>query len=259
MNILSIALLISGGYGIKYIFDQKRDIEEARLRQQELLASEQKKVKEITDNITKQNSENKKKTKKTTKNNNKTNIHKDFSKLKATNSDTVGWLAVPGTEINLPIVKGEDNSYYLTHDFDKKYNSMGWVFADSKNTFPNLSTNTIIYGHTYRRTTSYSTLKDVLKDSWLNDKSKQKITFDTESSRLIFQVFSVYTLKATNDYLYISFGSHEAHQKYLDKSLKRSIKNFGVIPTINDRILTLSTCYLDANHRLVVQAKLIDS
>lgn len=136
---------------------------------------------------------------------------------------------------------------------------MGWVFADSKNTFPNLSTNTIIYGHTYRRTTSYSTLKDVLKDSWLNDKSKQKITFDTESSRLTFQVFSVYTLKATNDYLYISFGSHKAHQKYLDKSLKRSIKDFGVTPTINDRILTLSTCYLDANHRLVVQAKLIDS
>lgn len=189
----------------------------------------------------------------------KTNIHRDFSKLKNENSDTIAWLYVPGTKINMPIVQSNDNTYYLTHGFDKEYNSLGWVFADHKNLFPDLSTNTIIYGHTYKRNTSYSTLKDVLNDDWLKDKAKQTITFDTTKERLSFQVFSVYTIEKTNDYLHISFDAKDKYQEYLNKSLKRSIKNFGVTVNTNDKIITLSTCYIDANHRLVVQAKLIDS
>lgn len=159
----------------------------------------------------------------------------------------------------MPIVKGEDNSYYLTHDFDKTSNSMGWAFADYQNTFPDLSTNTIMYGHTYRQTTIFSKLKNVLKDSWLNDENKQKITLDTEKERLIFQVFSVYTIEETNDYLHINFSSKEKYQSYLNKSLKRSIKDFKIKPSTDDKILTLSTCYTDDSQRLVVQAKLIGS
>ena len=57
LNLLGVMLLIGGGYGIKYIYDQKKDIEEAKLRQQELLASQQKKAKEITDSINNQKQE----------------------------------------------------------------------------------------------------------------------------------------------------------------------------------------------------------
>ena len=156
----------------------------------------------------------------------------------------------------MPIVKTKDNEYYLSHDFDRKKNQMGWVFADSNATFPELSTNTIMYGHTYRRTTMFSNLKNVLEDKLLNKEKKHKITFDTEKERLIFKVFSVYTIKATNDYLYTSFNSKEDYQKYLDQELKRSIKDFKEEVTTNDKILTLSTCYISDKERLVVHAKL---
>ena len=145
------------------------------IRQQELLVSSQEKAKQITENIKKEDEANK----------NKKNIHRDFTKLKNRNSDTVAWLYVPGTDINMPIVKSDDNVYYLSHDFDKKSNIMGWAFADYKNTFPTLSTNTIIYGHTYRMTTIFSKLKNVLKDDWLKDENKQRITLDTERERLV--------------------------------------------------------------------------
>lgn len=248
-TMFAIALLLSGGYGVKFIFDQKQDIEDSRIRQQELLNSSQQKARQITENIQKENKINQ----------DKTNIHRDFSKLKETNSDTVAWLYVPGTDIDMPIVKGENNTYYLTHDFDKKSNAMGWAFADSQNTFPNLSTNTIMYGHTYRMTTIFSKLKNVLEKKWLNDENMQRITLDTEKERLIFKVFSVYTTEKTNDYLQIDFSSKEKYQEYLNTSLKRSIKDFKTIPTTSNRIITLSTCYQDSNHRLIVQAKLIGS
>lgn len=248
-TVIAIALLLSGGYGVKYIFDQKQDVEDSRIRQEELLASQQQKAKQITESIKKEESEKQ----------SRTNVHRDFDKLKKENDDVVAWIYVPGTDIDMPIVKAEDNTYYLTHDFDKKTNSMGWAFADYQNTFPTLSTNTILYGHTYRQTTIFSKLKNVLEKKWLEDGSKHIITFDTEKDRLLFKVFSVYTMDQTTDYLQISFSSKDKYKEYLDTSLKRSIKDFKITPTVNNKILTLSTCYNDSNQRLIVQAKLIGS
>lgn len=248
-TVFAILLLLSGGYGVRSILQQKQDVEDAITRQEELLASQQQKAKQITESIKKENKENSE----------KTNIHRNFNKLKEENKDVVAWLYVPGTDIDMPIVQTKDNSYYLTHDFDKKTNSMGWAFADYQNTFPKLSTNTIIYGHTYKQTTIFSKLKNVLEKKWLDDENNQRITLDTEQERLIFKVFSVYTIGETSDYLQIDFSSKDKYKEYLNTSLKRSIKDFKTNINTNNRIITLSTCYNDSNSRLIVQAKLIGS
>ena len=54
----------------------------------------------------------------------------DFEKLKQKNPDTIAWIKVNGTDIDFPVVKGIDNSYYLTHNFNKEKNKAGWIFAD---------------------------------------------------------------------------------------------------------------------------------
>lgn len=238
IDILAILLLVGGGYGIKYVYDQRQDEKEAEELTNKLKTEQQEK------------SANKDSWA------NRSNKYRDFNELKEKNPDTVAWLMVPGTTIDMPIVQTKDNEYYLTHDFDRKKNQMGWVFADSNATFPELSTNTIMYGHTYKRTTMFSNLKNVLEDEWLNNPKKQLITFDTEKERLIFKVFSVYTIKATNDYLFTSFSSKDQYEKYLKQELKRSIKDFKVNVTTNDKIMTLSTCYISDKERLVVHAKL---
>lgn len=245
VNLLAIALLVTGGYGIKYVLDQQRDIKEAEEQRQELLLSQQKKAKELKEQLLAEK--------------NKKNSYRDFDSLKKKNPDTVAWIIVPGADVDMPIVKADDNKYYLTHNYEREYNSMGWAFADSKNTFPNLSDNTIMYGHTYKSTAIFSKLKNVLEKDWLNDVAKQIITFDTEKERLTFKVFSIYTTEATNDYLKLNFKTKDDFKKYLDRETKRSIKYFKVRTNSNDKIITLSTCYIDANHRLVIHAKLIGS
>ena len=77
-------------------------------------------------------------------------LYSEYEKLKQKNNDTVAWIQVNNTNINYPIVQGDDNSYYLTHDFDKNSSSDGWPFADKSNEFSELSTNTIIYGNNYK-------------------------------------------------------------------------------------------------------------
>lgn len=236
IDILAILLLVGGGYGIKYIFDQKEDEEESK----QLVERIKQENKIETDTWT-----------------NRSNKYRNFDVLKKKNPDTVAWIVVPGTTIDMPIVQTKDNDYYLSHDYDRKKNQMGWVFADYNATFPNLSTNTILYGHTYKRTTMFSNLKNVLEDKWLNKEKKHYITFDTEKERLKFKVFSVYTIKATNDYLYTSFSSESDYKDYLKRELKRSIRDFKMDVTTNDKILTLSTCYISDKERLVVHAKLV--
>ena len=57
----------------------------------------------------------------------------EYEKLLNINSDTIGWIKVPGTNINYPVVQAKDNSFYLNHSFDKSYNKSGWIFADYMN------------------------------------------------------------------------------------------------------------------------------
>ena len=57
----------------------------------------------------------------------------DFKTLKKTNPDMVGFLKVNGTDIETIVVQGKDNSFYLSHNFEKKYNSAGWIYADYRN------------------------------------------------------------------------------------------------------------------------------
>ena len=61
----------------------------------------------------------------------------NFNELKNINNDVKGWIKVNGTNINYPFVQANNNKYYLTHSFDKSYNSAGWLFLDYRNNINN--------------------------------------------------------------------------------------------------------------------------
>ena len=89
--------------------------------------------------------------------NNKFNI--DFESLKKKNSDTVAYIKVNNTKIDYVVVKGKDNDYYLHHNFNKKWNVAGWVFADYHNKFDESDKNIVIYGHNMKNGSMFGTEK----------------------------------------------------------------------------------------------------
>ena len=188
--------------------------------------------------------------------------YKQYSKiyddLLEINSDTVGWLSVNNTKVNYPVVQAADNEYYLNHSYDKKYNMLGWVYADHRNDFDNLDKNTIIYGHgMINGGLMFTTLTNVLNKSWYQNSNNLIIKFSIKNVEYEWKIFSIYTIAKTNDYLYTNFDTDDKYLEFLNMIKDRSIYNFEVPVDANDNIVTLSTCYRNENNRLVIHAKKI--
>ena len=182
----------------------------------------------------------------------------NFDTLLSINSDTVGWLKVDNTNINYPVVKSTNNSYYLNHSIDKSKNKNGWIFMDYRNNAKDFDVNTIIYGHNMRTETMFSTLKNVKEESWYSNTSNLTIRFSTPNMHTLWQIFSIYTIDKETFYLTTNFYDDASLQSFFNTITERSIKDFGVKLTTSDKILTLSTCDQNSSaKRLVVHAKLI--
>ena len=180
----------------------------------------------------------------------------NFNELKNINNDVKGWIKVNGTNINYPFVQSSNNKYYLTHSFDNSYNSAGWLFLDYRNTINNNNKNTIIYAHGRNDKTMFGSLRTVLTKNWLSNTNNYIIKISTEKENSLWQIFSVYHIPTTSDYLQTNFDSDSEYQEFLDMIKDRSSYNFNTSVNSNDNILTLSTCYSNSD-KMVVHAKLI--
>ena len=179
----------------------------------------------------------------------------DFNKLLKENPKTVGFIKVSGTKINYPFVQYSDNNYYLNHSFYNKYNGAGWLFLDYRN---NIDTdqNSIIYAHGRADGTMFGSLKNTLSSKWQDNDKNHVVKVSTPSNNYVYEVFSIYHIKTTDDYLQINFNSDNSYNKFLNNIKNRSAYNFNTKISSGNRILTLSTCYND-DEKMVLHAKLI--
>ena len=179
----------------------------------------------------------------------------DFNKLKEQNNETIAWLKVNNTNIEYPVVKGTNNSFYLNHSFDKSNNSAGWIFADYRNKFDNRDKNIVIYGHNMRDKSMFGSLKNILNSEWYENDENTNITLYTENEKSIYKVFSIYKIESEDYYIKTEFNNDNEFEKFIETLKKRSIKNFNIDISKENSILTLSTCANNNKYRVVLHAK----
>lgn len=185
------------------------------------------------------------------------NFKVSFKELLERNSDTVAWIKINDTNINYPIVQSTNNDYYLTHNFDKKTNGAGWIFADYNNNFENLDQNTIVYGHNRINGTMFSELKNLLNTSFYNDESHKYFNFITPNRNYTAQIFSVYKQDKNSIELKNNFSSDEEFTSITNDWINKSNYKFNVVLSPNDKIITLYTCDNTGSFRILVHAKLL--
>ena len=177
----------------------------------------------------------------------------DFAELKRINSDVIGWIQIPGTKINYPIVQGDDNEYYLTHTVNGEENSGGAIFMDAAIEDRFEDKNAIIYGHNLKSGAMFSRLNRYARKSFWD--ANRYIYITTPFGMSTYQVFSAYQTTADADIYYYGFAEDQYFQEYLDRIVSYSIFNAGVSVNKEDTIITLSTCANDTTQRFIVHAK----
>ena len=179
----------------------------------------------------------------------------DFDGLKSVNSDVIGWIYVPDTEINYPIVHTSDNDYYLDHLVDRTQNPAGAIFLDTRNPSDFSDLHSIIYGHHMKNGSMFAALKGYKKQDFFDGhKTGYLITQDAAYS---IDFFAGHVANVEENAWQLDFDDAADFDNWI-KSLKEiSTFKSDIEPQYGDRIFTLSTCsYEFDDARFVLSGKL---
>lgn len=177
---------------------------------------------------------------------NNSEIKINFNKLKEKNSDVVGWIVVDDTQINYPIVQGDDNSYYLNHAYNKDYNMTGSIFIDYKASADFSDFNTFIYGHNTMDGTMFG---ELYKYKDYNFFLEHKLFYlYTPNTNYRAKIFSVYVDDATSESYKQNFEEVSEYIDYIKLIKEKSIYDSGYEFNYDkDKIITLYSCTSNTN------------
>lgn len=188
----------------------------------------------------------------------------DFAKLKAINSDIIGWLNVDGTDIDYPVLRPEtkDNAYYLDHTYKCEYSSAGAIYAEKKNSPEFLDPVTVLYGHNWTSNGYFRPLYK-FKDADFFEKNKY-MYITTPEKKLKYEIYAAYEYDDRHILNTFDFTQKSVLESYLQTTLNPNslLKNVreGVTLDADSKILTLSTCMTGKdNSRYLVQGVLVDT
>lgn len=183
----------------------------------------------------------------------------DFGALEQVNGDVAGWLYCEDTPINYPVVKGEDNSYYLKHSYDGKQVKSGSIFVDAACGEGFSDANTVIYGHYIKDGSMFACLKKWGDQSFYEE--HPRIWLLTPEADYEIVLFAGYVTRADSQVYTIFSAPCPELEEYLQTARENSqfqadVEISGEEP--NAKYVVLSTCaYSFQNARYVLHGKLV--
>ena len=173
------------------------------------------------------------------------------------NIDYRGWIKIDNTNINYPILQGQDNEEYLYKDINNEYIVSGSIFMNYLNNGFD-DQNTVLFGHNMKNGTMFANLKKYKEEDFFYNNNDIEIEL-SNGQYLKYKVFSVYITDINNNYTKTSFEDKDEYKEFLERIKNKSIYKSDISVNENDKIITLSTCsYEFDDARLVVTGKLID-
>ncbi len=186
-------------------------------------------------------------------------IQSSFIDMLNQNPDTIGYISIPNTLVQYPVVQTVDNDYYMGKDFYRNSSDSGAIFMDFRNNIRDIESpnNFILYGHHMKDDSMFATLTYYYSNQFFQ--SNPVIEFNTIYGNYKWEVFSAYATDVDFYYIETYFETPADYEAFLLECKDKSKHKNDVMPTSDDTILTLSTCFYNGEgERFVVQARLID-
>lgn len=179
----------------------------------------------------------------------------DIAALQDVNPDVIGWIRIPDSNIDYPLVRGTDNDYYLKHTWDGIKNSVGSIFMEHRNSAEFTDYNTILYGHNMNDGSMFANIRRY-NTQWYWERHPY-VYIATEDGVFRYEVFSSYESSIEGPAYGLSFHQEKTKANFLISALEKTVADLGIRPAMTDRILTLSTCSgMGYSNRWVLHARL---
>lgn len=171
----------------------------------------------------------------------KAEILRDLSELFTQNGDCIGWLCIPDTAINYPVMHTPENPQkYLRRNFYGEYSQSGVPFLDYRCDLE--SDNLILYGHNMKNGTMFSELRCYTEQSFYYE--HPTIELQTAGGAEKYTVFAVAAVQKTDAwYSFILAADSADFREQIEMVMQKSLYDTGIIPVFGQQIITLSTCY----------------
>ncbi len=186
---------------------------------------------------------------------------KCYTQLHDKNTDMVGWINIPDTDLSYPVMQQDNNSYYLNHNFDKAKQSGGLPILDYQCDISKPSTNLIVYGHNMRNGSIFNTLLKYKKEEFY--KEHKTVILDSVYEHRTYTIISVFNTKvgSSKEFKYHEFIDTDIPDEfnaYISTVKGLSLYEIPETALYGDSLITLSTCsYGTSNERMVIVAKRI--
>ena len=176
-----------------------------------------------------------------------------FDDLLARNSDLVGWLTVDAVyRINFAVVQS-DNDFYMTHDFTRAENREGTAFLDETNVLWPRDDHLIIYAHNMKSGSMFGELNKLSDESIL--RRNPFVSFNTLYENGDYIPFAVINCDVSDpssenyfNFYVRNFRTTDVFERFLQRARTLSVLDLSQVDVRpDDALLTLSTCYDDAN------------
>lgn len=188
----------------------------------------------------------------------------EYADLYEKNQEMAGWICIPGTDIDYPVMQSPDsNDYYLKHNFEKKEDINGCIFMDMRNNYIDRDDNLIIYGHNMNSGQMFGSLEKYLQTEYWN--SHKTIEFHTlyEKEKYVIIAVCLAKVEYQDEDVFRYYNFLNAEDKAAFEEYKKNIQELKVFKgkldlEYGDKLLTLSTCnnYIEDGRLFLVAKKI---
>ena len=181
----------------------------------------------------------------------------DWDALKDINDEIVGWITIPDTVVDYPVLEhiGDDryNQYYIDKSYKKDGTEFGSIFIDYRSTDSTKSRNVIMHGHNMRDGSQFHTMLNYSHEGDLDGdldyyREHPVIIFNTPDGDAKYKIISVFKTSTRYEhgeffnYMQGEFNSDAEFMNFVYNARIRSMFDIPVTVNEKDQIITLSTC-----------------
>ena len=187
-------------------------------------------------------------------------VNQSIIDLQKKNADVIGWLTIPGTQIDYPFLWSNDYSKYLRTDINGQGSTAGSIFMDYRCDRNLQGAHSILFGHNMNNDSMFGSLPYFRDRAFFLEHQEGYIYLSNENLKL--QAIACMVVKSNDAEVYGVAETDKQKERFVEVIREGNIHGSENIPddlSIDDRFVILSTCSYEYNEaRTVVVYRIVD-